>query len=41
MKNKKIELFEFPLTAEEAFNKLQKAFYSISVLKHFNPALFI
>ena len=39
MKSKKAGLFEFPLAAEEAFNELQKAFYSTPVLKHFNPVL--
>ena len=41
VKNKKTKLFKFPLTAEKAFNKLQKAFCSASVLKHFNSVLFI
>ena len=39
VKSKKTELFEFPLTAEEVFDELQKVFYSVSVLKHFNPVL--
>ena len=39
VKGKKTELFEFPLVTKEAFNKLWKAFYSASVLRHFNPAL--
>ena len=29
VKSKKTELFKFPLTAEEIFNELQKAFYSV------------
>ena len=39
VKNKKTELFEFSLITEEAFDELQKAFCSASVLKHFNSAL--
>ena len=41
VKNKKTELFEFLLTVKEIFNKLQKAFCSTFVLKHFNLTLFI
>ena len=39
VKSKKTELFKFPLTAKEAFNKLWKAFCSAPVLKHFNSIL--
>ena len=41
VKSKKTESFEFPLVAKEAFDELQKAFCSASVLKHFNPVLSI
>ena len=41
VKSKKAGLFEFPLATEEVFNELWKAFCSVSVLKHFNSALFI
>ena len=41
IKNKKIKLFEFPLTVKEVFNELWKTFCLTSVLKHFNPVLFI
>ena len=41
VKSKKTEPFEFPLIIKEVFNELQKAFCSVSVLKHFNPALSI
>ena len=39
VKSKKTELFEFPLITKKAFNELQKAFCSASVLKYFNSAL--
>ena len=41
IKSKKTKLFKFPLTAEETFNKLWKAFCSAFVLKHFNSVLSI
>ena len=41
VKSKKAELFEFSLITEKVFNKLQKIFCSIPVLKHFNSVLSI